>query len=943
MHPEPVRNRPSSFVLRPTRLGLAFLGLIVVTLVGCVNYALGLGYAVTFLLGGVWVATAAQAYRAGRAVTATLDPPAEAIAGTEAGFVARVTSAGPDGVVVVRARRGRQRAEAVLHVGAGAAASAILPVHAPVRGPLTLTLVQVAALDRLSLWEARRTLPVPEPLIVFPAPEVNAPPPPSRRAPGLGEGTERTRGDEDFSGLRAYVPGDLPQQISWRHAARTGNLLTRETDAPASTVLALDWADTAALGNPEARLARLAAWVNWARQTNTPFRLTLPGVTVPTGSGEAHARLALTALAQHAPQPVPPPRTVEPPAPLPGAPLRFTLLALAFSLAPAALRQPLWITLLAAGVLGYRAARTRRPLPAPPTLLLGLVAGVAAVLLQARFGTLLGRDAGTALLVLLVALKAAETRTRRDARLLALLGLFVTLTHFFFGQGPLAAAHAALSVLLLLAALGGWVAPYEPRPLRPVLRLSAQALPLAALLFVLFPRPDGPLWQLPVQDSRTGLADEISAGDFASLAQSRAVAFRADFTGPLPAPEERYWRGPVYEAYDGLRWTQVRVRGLPPGIESFGPSVTYTLTLEPSGKPWLLALDTPSSLPPGTALTSAFQAVALRPSMTRTRYTLQSRAARLGLSENPARLNFDRQLPDGESPRARALATTWQSLEPRARVAAALRFLRTGGFTYTLSPPTLPERDRVDAFLFGTRRGFCEHYAAAFVFLMRAAGVPARIVGGYLGGEVNPDGGYLIVRQQDAHAWTEVWLPGQGWVRVDPTAVIAPARVNADLPTALSHPSATVAPAPTPLHRAALRLDALQNRWNTWIAGYDGSQQRELLARVGMEQIGGITALVVGAGLLGLALLPLLLGARHPSPADPAARALETLTRRLRLPRAPGETATAYAQRAAVQYPAQAEAIAAALQAYHAARYAPDRNAETLRQLRAAVRRVRRR
>jgi hypothetical protein len=277
-------------------------------------------------------------------------------------------------------------------------------------------------------------------------------------------------------------------------------------------------------------------------------------------------------------------------------------------------------------------------------------------------------------------------------------------------------------------------------------------------------------------------------------------------------------------------------------------------------------------------------------------------------------------------------------------VQAALGYLRSGNFRYTLSPPTLPERDRVDAFLFGTRQGFCEHYASAFAFLMRAAGLPARLVGGYLGGEVNPDGGYLIVRQQDAHAWTEVWLPGRGWVRVDPTAAIAPARVNAGLPTALTQPAAAAAPALTPLRRAALRLDAVQNRWNTWVAGYDGTQQRDLLGRLGMGGVGSPLYLTLGGSLLALALLPTLLSARlRPRHADPAARELDDLTRRLRLPRGPGETPTAYAQRAALKFPEQAQAITGAVRAYHTARYAPGGDAEALRTLRAAVRRVRRR
>ncbi|WP_245557796.1 transglutaminaseTgpA domain-containing protein [Deinococcus apachensis] len=941
---ETAPRRPESAPsLRPTRLGLVFLGLILVTLVGCINYGLSLGYGVTFLLGGVWVATAAHATRAGRALGATLEPPAEVVAGSDAVFMVRVSSSGPACTAVVRAGPGRRAASVPVLVPAGETVTVPLPIPAPVRGLLTLARPGVAALDPLGLWEAGRPLPAPDPLTVFPAPEVNAPPPPPRPISSAGEGAGRTRGDDEFSGLRAYVPGDSPRQVSWRHAARMGTLLTRETDAPAGTALALDWAETAALPGTEARLSRLAAWVNAARRSGTPFRLTLPGVTLLVGAGEAHARAALTALARHEPLPVPsaPAKKAVPRPPLPGAPLRFTLFALAVALAPTALRQPVWLTALVAGLLGYSAARTLRRLPAPPTLLLGLTAGLGIALLNAEYGTLLGREAGTALLGLLVALKAAETRTRRDGRLLALLGVFVTLTHFFFGQGLLSAAHAALSVLLLLAALGGWTG--GKGSLRAAGVLALQAAPLAALLFLLFPRPDGPLWQLPVQDrARTGLADQITAGEFGDLAQSRAVAFRADFEGSVPPPWDLYWRGPVYEGYDGLRWTQVRARVPSPSVAFSGPPLSYTLTLEPGGKPWLLALDTPTRLPPGAFLTDAFQAVTPQPATGRTRYTFESRRAQLGVRESVERLNFDLRLPVGESPRARALAASWRTHEPGERVGAALELLRKGDFRYTLSPPALPERNRVDAFLFGTRQGFCEHYASAFAFLMRAAGLPARIVGGYLGGEPNPDGGYLIVRQQDAHAWTEVWLPGQGWVRVDPTAAVAPARVNADLPTALRQPAALAAPSPRGLDRVALRLDALQNRWNTWVAGYGGDQQRALLGRLGVGSVGSPLYLALGGGLLALGLLPALFAARVRSrPADPAARLLDDLTHRLRLPRSPGETPTAYGQRAALRFPDQASAITQAVRAYHAARYAPDRDAATLRNLRAAVRRVR--
>ncbi|ACO46597.1 transglutaminaseTgpA domain-containing protein [Deinococcus deserti] len=931
--------------LRPTRFGLGFLLLVVLTLIGCVNYGLSLGYGLTFLLSGVWIMTAAPLNRVARGLTVHLDPPSHSVAGQTAPFVVRAHTSGPTGLLRIELRNGAAiLAQATLRVPAGETARAVLYVPATTRGLLTLTSVPVAVLDPLGLWELRGALEVPEAVTVFPLPESGAPPAPLRQRAGSGEGRRRQPGQEDFSGLRPYLAGDSPRQISWRHAARTGQLLTRETDAPQGVARHLAWTDTA--GETEARLSRMAAWVEALRAEGSPFSLELPGVHLPLGSGEAHALAAQTALAHYRPlpgQPVSAPRSPKPALP-DGLALRATLLALGVALFPLVLRLPVWASGLTFALLAYAAVRTGRTLPPVPAWLLGLLAGLGGVALNAQYGTLLGRDGGTAILALLAALKSLETRSPRDGRLLALLGLFVTATHFFHDQGPLTALHALLSVAALLSAAALWVAP-PPKTLtlRPALRLLALAAPVAVTLFVLFPRPDGPLWTLPLQGpAQTGLANQITAGEFSDLAQDDRVAFRADFQGAVPAPEHRYWRGPVFEAYDGVTWTQVRVPGPPPSVEPTGPVWTYSLTLEPNGSPWLLALDAPTRVPQGAVLTSSFQAATFRPSGTRRRYLLESRPARLGVSENRERLSFDLLLPEGQSPRARALAQSWQDFSPERRIEAALNYLRQGEFTYTLSPPTLPEVNRVDAFLFGSRTGFCEHYASSFAFLMRAAGLPARIVGGYLGGEINPDGGYMIVRQQDAHAWTEVWLPDRGWVRVDPTAVVAPARVNANLSTALTRPQATAAVEPGPAAQLRLRFDAVQNRWNDWVVGYDGAQQRDLLTRAGLGGVGSAPYLMVLPVLLALAFLPGLLVQRAQArPRDPAARALHDLGAKLGLPRAPGETITAYLERVADRHPDLREQLGEVRAAYHAARYAPGDPAAALLTLRTAVRRTR--
>ncbi|GGO18521.1 transglutaminaseTgpA domain-containing protein [Deinococcus humi] len=950
------RNPIPASSLRPTRFGLAFLLLVTLTLVGCINYGLSLGYGLTFLLGGVWVMASTGVARVAQQIRLNLSAPTGASAGGggEALFTLSVTAAVGGAVTVVLESSAGDSRTVTLRVESGEVRTLMVPFPVRTRGPLTLTSHGAAALDFLGLWAASLTPPTPVTVNVAPAPEDEAPPAPLRSLPGPGDGHRRTSGDEEFAGLRPYAPGDSPRQISWRHVARTGTLLTRETDAAQGRVRLLDWADTA--GETESRLSRLAAWVLELDRRGVPFALNVPGTALPAGGGEGQRLAALNVLAGVTPFPAATPAArIKVRAATDADALRVTLLALAFTLAPGVLRQPLWASALVAGLLLYGAVRTRRPLPVIPTWGLGLVAGLAAVGLNATYGTLLGRDAGTALLALLVALKTAESHGRRDGHLLVLLGLFVASTHFFHGQGPLTALHVVLSAALLLAAASRWTAPTRtdrpedvdlPSTLIRSGGLLALAAPLALTLFMLFPRPERPLWQLPVQGgASTGLSGEIRAGEYSNLAQNRAVAFRADFTGELPSPDERYWRGPVYEAYDGQSWKQVRIGGPSPSIEPLAsaPDWTYTLTLEPSGNPWLLALDTPVELPQDAVLTTAFQAVSFRPVSARRRVTLHSRPSRVGVGENLERLQYDLYLPPGQSPRSAALGASWRGLLPQQRIEAGLSYLRRGGFSYTLSPPLLPAQDRVDAFLFGTRQGFCEHYAQSFVFLMRAAGLPARIVGGYLGGEQNPDGGYLIVRQQDAHAWAEVWIQGQGWQRVDPTAVVAPARVNAGLPTALSQPQASAAAAPTPLSRFGLRLDALQNRWNDLVVGYSGSEQQALLSRVGLGGVGSGPYLAVLPLLVALALLPALWWLRQQArPRDPSSRALHELTVRLGLPRSPGETPSDYAARAAQLRPHLAPALEEVVRAYHAARYAPGDPAEALKALKAALSRVKR-
>ena len=510
---------------------------------------------------------------------------------------------------------------------------------------------------------------------------------------------------------------------------------------------------------------------------------------------------------------------------------------------------PWWLSLLSGIVLLGRAWLWQRNarLPARWLLALLVIAGTAGIGWQYR--TLFGRDAGVALLVFFMALKPMEMKTRRDGLVVIMLGFFLLLTHYFHSQsiptGLWLLAVASLLTATLIRLHGG------ARPIRQTFRYAAllvgQALPLMLVFFLLFPRVQGPLWGLP-QDAHaglTGLSDRMSPGSLNNLIQSGEIAFRAQFTSPLPQKSRLYWRGPVFDVYDGQSWhantlNASRSANKAATVEATSAVFTdYTLTLEPHNQRWLLALDLPVSLPQGSVLNPTFEALAREPVSYRARYTFRSALDHIANREEAPRiLRQSLRLPANLNPLAHQLARDWQTTHstPEQISAAALRFFREEKFFYTLQPPLLGQH-AIDEFLFDSRRGFCEHYASAYVVLMRAAGIPARVVTGYQGGEVNPVDGYLTVRQSDAHAWAEIWLEGKGWVRVDPTAAVAPSRIERGIVAAL--------PAEDPLP-ALIRIDsdwlqdlsyrweAANNAWNQWILGYNPQRQREVLSRLGL-------------------------------------------------------------------------------------------------------------
>ncbi len=634
------------------------------------------------------------------------------------------------------------------------------------------------------------------------------------------------------------------------------------------------------------------------------------------------------------------------------------------AVAPVAVDLPAWLTLVFALSLGWRYAADHRGWYRPGRLLrtLLLVLVVGAIYFQYR--RLLGREPGVALLVGLLGLKFLEIRTLRDYLLSLFLFYLVLLGTYLQDQASWLGAWTLLTVSVSLAAM---IHVTQPQGLtarakfRQATLLVAKALPLMLLAYLLFPRIQGTLWGLPTDAHAglTGLSEIMRPGSINSLSESTAPAFRVTFEGPIPPPRDLYWRSLVLTDTDGRGWSRPRpVVDAAESFEGLGEPVRYTVTLEPSNKPWMPVLDLPAEIPPEGRARNGYT-LEFRVAMhERQTYTLSSypryRTPEIDTEERAANL----RLPEETSPRVHALADRWrrESAEPQAIVRAALTHFHQENFVYTLQPPLLGP-DPVDEFLFDTRRGFCEHYTAAFVTLMRAAGVPARIVNGYQGGEVNAAGNYLIVRQSDAHAWAEVWAPGSGWVRVDPTSAVAPERIELGSDALRRLAARGVAPGSLPpaavlkaielsgldrvfLH-ARLYWDLANLSWYRWVVDYGKLRQERFLTRLGFGSVSWeklLTALGTGALLV---LLAYFAWQWRPRPVrDPVHAAYLRFCRKLAhvgLARAPHEGALDFARRASGARADLAPAIGDITRLYLRLRYGPGELSGERRVLRRAV------
>ena len=536
--------------------------------------------------------------------------------------------------------------------------------------------------------------------------------------------------------------------------------------------------------------------------------------------------------------------------------------------------------LLLLGWRGWIAFSGRR---LPPRWLLLPIAAVAMGCVWFTYHTLLGRDAGVGMLTFLLVLKLLEMHAKRDMFVVLYLSFFLMLTNFFYSQTIGTAVLMTLALLALLTAHISFQYVAVVPPLKKRLRLAGMmmglAVPLMLVLFFLFPRIQGPLWGLPgdANSGRSGLSDSMTPGTVSDLALSDDIAFRAKFDGPVPAPARLYWRAIVLGQYDGRTWTQNEARGLPAGSVQAVPASTpthYEITLEPTGRRWLYALDVPVAMPSiagqRVGWTNMFELISSQPINERLRYQVTSWTDfKLQPIASPDDITEGLQRPTGFNPATNDFAQQLmrQSTDSATLIRLVLDYFRREPFRYTLEPPLLG-RNSVDDFLFTTRAGFCEHFAGAFVVIMRELGIPARVVTGYQGGELNTVDGYLEVRQSDAHAWAEVWLEQRGWVRVDPTAAVAPERIERKAvlrpPRGFFGGLIGLTPSRTAwLPKLRLNLDAMANSWNQWVLGYSPKRQQNLIALLGFGQVDWqvLTGLMFGAGslVMGLSMIPLLM------------------------------------------------------------------------------------
>lgn len=640
------------------------------------------------------------------------------------------------------------------------------------------------------------------------------------------------------------------------------------------------------------------------------------------------------------------------------ASLPWTLAALAVSLAPHVQFLPLWITgaFLVCATWRYVIEKRRQLLP--PTWLRATLALLCFLGVLAAYSSVSGVGPGSALLAIMAALKLLETRKRRDQFVLLFISIFLLMSSLLREQYLWSLPYLLAAITLIMTAwLRMSAAQREParRSVGTGTRLMLYAIPLALVMWVFFPRISTPFWSVPIDTgtATSGLSDTMSPGDISSLSLSNAVAFRVTFDAAIPAPRDRYWRGLVLYRFNGRTWSgsdAIIGKRASDQITVSGAPISYRITLEPTRQQWVFALDIPYAWSlPRTFMGPQQQLARAQPIDQRVSYEATSYTEyQTDIGSGEIIRSWYLRVPDGSNPRTAELAREMRasSSSDAAFIESVLMKFHEEEYFYTLKPPPLGS-DPVDRFLFDTQRGFCEHFASAFAVMMRSAGIPARIVLGYQGGELNPMGDYLIVRQADAHAWTEVWLDGVGWHRVDPTAAVAPERIDVGISGAMFDGigAAWGLSAPSEfLHRLTLTWDAMNAKWNEWVLGYGPENQDRFMEWLGMDDPDWRKMMLTLVGIvIGLiVLISLLLSLRYrPPPRDRAAVLYQRFVRKAGVRPLTGETPAVFAARVEVESPIPEDTIQTITCSYLDARYGPA-DPVAMRRLESAVGSLRR-
>jgi transglutaminase-like putative cysteine protease len=638
------------------------------------------------------------------------------------------------------------------------------------------------------------------------------------------------------------------------------------------------------------------------------------------------------------------------------ASLPWTLAALTFALSPHLQYLPVWIIVSFLACAGARWLIERQRRRLPPAWLRVALALSGFIGVFASYESVSGVGPGSALLAVMAALKLLETRQRRDQFVLLFISIFLIMASLLREQYLWSLPFLIAGTMLIVTA---WLRMSISTDVsirdsfRTGGRLILYAAPLTLAMWIFFPRIATPFWSVPIDSgsASSGLNDQMSPGDISSLSLSEAVAFRVRFPGAAPEPSQRYWRGLVLDRFNGRTWKGNEVtpdlRALQ-SIQVVGNPIGYEVTLEPTQQQWIFALDIPYQWSlEKTFMGPQHQLMRAQPVDRRVKYDAVSYLDYRTNVDLPQTARTRRYLgppDDGSNGRTVELAKRMHQAAggDRAFIEDVLAMFREEEFFYTLEPPVLGDSP-VDRFLFDTRQGFCEHYASAFAVMMRAAGLPSRIVLGYQGGEMNPMGDYMIVRQSDAHAWTEVWLPEEGWLRIDPTAAVAPERINAGMSSARFGDAGASwglrAPAQW-LYKLGLTWDAVNAKWNGWILGYGPENQSRFMEWLGMDApswrkmvlalLATVLALIAGLSLL-------LMRRYRPPHKDEAARLYRQFVRKVAIRPRDGETPREYAARIAARNAASTLDADTIADRYLAARYGPP-DAGSLEALRLAVR-----